>query len=494
MAQTQASRPFHERTLADMSAALAGGSVSSVEATEHALGRIARLDRRDGLNAFLLVTQQEAHAAAVAADERRSRGESLGPLDGVPIALKDLFDTAGIRTTAGSPVFADRVPDQDATVVRRLQAAGVVMLGKTNMLEFAYGYPHPEIGETANPWNLSRTAGGSSGGSAAAIAAGLAWGALGSDTGGSIRSPAAYCGITGLKPSFGLVSLAGVVPLSWSLDHAGPMARTAADCALLLAAIGGHDAQDPGSASQAETGPVMAEVAELAREVLAPPPTPSTLAGQRIGVVSRLLDLAERATPGMRQLVEGALATFRELGADIVTVDLPASALPRAVAAVERIYAVEAATYHRAWLPQWAERYGPVIRAGLEAALTVPAVDYVAAQRDRIEIMAIFTDLYREVDLLAWPAQPLVAPPLGTTADQITTTGTAAPTIEVEIGTTGFANLTGEPSISLPCGLVDGLPVGLLLQAPRFADARLLRAAIAYQHVTGTPPLAPTAD
>ncbi len=491
MAPVDSSLPLHERSLVELAAALTSGSVSSVEATEHALGRIARLDRRDGLNAYLLVTDNEARAAAMAADARRARGEARGPLDGVPLALKDLFDTAGIRTTAGSLLFADRVPDRDATVVQKLLGAGMVMLGKTNMLEFAYGYPHPEIGETANPWNLSRTAGGSSGGSAAAVAAGLAWGALGSDTGGSIRSPAAYCGITGLKPSYGLVSLAGVVPLSWSLDHAGPMARTAADCALLLTAIGGHDPVDPTSASPAEVGSVMADIARLADDAVSLNPSPPSLAGQRIGVVSRLLDLAERATPGMLRQIEGAMATFRDLGAEVVTVDLPASALPRAVAAVGRIYAVEAAAYHRAWLPDRAERYGPVIRAGLEAALTVPAVDYVASQRDRLEIATIFTDFYREVDLLAWPAQPLVAPPLGTSADQIVTPEASAPTIEVEIGTTGFANLTGEPSISLPCGLIDGLPVGLLLQAPRFADARLVGAAMAYQNATGIPPLAP---
>jgi len=472
-------------TLAELAAALAARRVSAVEAAEHALGRIDALDGPGGLNAFLTVTAEAALAAAAASDARRARGEARGPLDGVPIAVKDLFDTAGVRTTAGSRILADRVPTEDATVVRRLAAAGAVLLGKTNMLEFAYGYPHPDVGETANPWDRNRTAGGSSGGSAAAVAAGLAWGAFGSDTGGSIRSPAAYCGISGLKPTFGLVSLAGVIPLSWSLDHAGPMAGTAEDCALLLAAVAGHDPADPASAPLALAEPVVRAVAALAAGDPAPAGE-SPLRGLRLGAVPRFFGLA--VTPGLRRAAEAALPVFAALGAEVIEVDLDPAAAGLVVPAVERIYAVEAAAYHRRFLPARAADYGPEMRAGLEAALAVAAVDYVDAQRDRLRVRAAFDALYAQVDLLAWPAQPLVAPPLGTTAATVDGPAGAAPTIEVEIGATGPANLTGEPSLAVPCGVAGGLPVGLNLQGPRFADALVLRAAMAYQAAVGPPP------
>ncbi len=477
-------------TLSGLAAALTAGEVSSIEATEHALARISVLDGPGGLNAYLTVTAEHARAAAREADARRSRGEARGALDGVPVAVKDLFDTAGIRTTAGSRILADHVPDRDATVVRRLREAGAVVLGKKNMLEFAYGYPHPDVGETANPWDRSRTAGGSSGGSAAAVAAGMGWGAFGSDTGGSIRSPAAYCGITGLKPTYGLVSLAGVVPLSWSLDHVGPMARTAEDCALLLAAVAGHDPADPASASAPLADASAHSVAKVARDAAATANAGTALAGVRVGVVPRLFDLA--VTPGLREVTEQALPILAALGADVVEVDVDPAASGLVVRAVERIYTVEAAAYHRRWLRERPGDYGPVMRAGLEAALAVPAVDYVDAQRDRLRVKAAFEALYARVDLLAWPAQPLVAPPLGTTTAVVQGPGGGAPTIEVEIAATGPANLTGEPSISVPCGSVGGLPVGLNLQGPRFADALVLRAAMAYQSATGVPPV-PTA-
>ena len=474
-------------TLAGLAAALGSGAVSSVEATEHALGRIAALDGRGGLNAFVTVAADRARTAAREADARRATGAARGPLDVVPIALKDLFDTAGVRTTAGSRLWADRVPETDAPVVTRLREAGAVIVGKTNMLEFAYGYPHPDYGETVNPWDRARTAGGSSGGSAAAVAAGMAWGALGSDTGGSIRSPAAYCGITGLKPTAGLVGMTGVAPLSWSLDHAGPMARTAEDCALLLAAIVGRDPADPASAPAAEAERVRAALRKLAgdgpRSAAGLP-----LWGVRLGVVRRLFDLA--VTPGLRETIERALPVFAGLGAEVTEVDFPSGVFALIVPALVRIYAVEAAAYHRTWLRERPEAYGPVMREGLERALAVPAVDYVDAQRDRLRVRAAFAALYERVDLLAWPAQPLIAPPLGTTADAIEAGDGSTPTIEVEIGATGPANLTGEPSLSIPCGVVDGLPVGLLLQGPRFADAEVLAAAMAYQDVVGAPPVA----
>ncbi len=477
---------LHDLTLAGLAGELAQRRVSSREATNHALRRIAALDGREQLNAYLTVLPERARTEADAADARRAAGRSLGPLDGVPIALKDLFDTAGVPTTAASRVFAGRVPAEDATVVRKLAEAGAVLLGKTNLMEFAYGHPHPAYGETRNPWDSTRTAGGSSGGSAAAIAAGLAWGTFGSDTGGSIRSPAAYCGVTGLKPTFGLVSCAGVIPLSPSLDHAGPITRTAEDAALLLAAVAGHDQADTNSAPVARADAVVKELGELLTDpgwaTRAKP-----LRGLRIGVVPRLFDLA--VTPGMRETVGRAVPTLAELGTEIIEVDLSPEVVDLLVPTIGDIYPAEAAAYHHHSLEERPEDYGPTLRGELEAASRLPAYRYVLARQAQTKIAAAFAALYERVDLLAWPAQPIVAPPLGS-YDATQDPAAAGSTIEVEIAATGPANLTGEPAISVPCGHVDGLPVGLHLQGPRFADATVLRAAIAYQSATGVPPLA----
>lgn len=471
-------------TLSDLSAALARRALSSQEATGFALDRIAAFDGRDRLNAFITVTAEVARTAAAASDVRRSRGDTLGPLDGIPLALKDLFDTADAPTTAGSRVFRDRHPARDATVVRRLRDAGAVLLGKTNMLEFAFGYPHPDYGETVNPWNRLRTTGGSSGGSAAAVAAGFCWGAFGSDTGGSIRSPAAYCGVTGLKPTYGLVSCAGVVPLSWSLDHVGPIARTATDCAALLAAVGGHDPDDPAAAAAGRAGAMIAGVADLIARVSATGHEAHSLGSKRIGLVRRFFDMA--LSPGIARAAEDALAVLASQGAEIVEVAIDEEVVRLIAPTISRIYAVEAAAFHRTHLRDQAADFGPVMRARLEEAMRALAVDFVDAQRDRDRIRAAFRDLYGRVDLLAWPAQPLVAPPLGTTADAIEAHGGAVPTIEVEIAATGPANLTGDPSIAVPCGFVDHLPVALNIQGSPFSDAAVLRAAMAYQAATGT--------
>lgn len=472
---------LHELTLAALSAALATGEISSEEATNHALRLIERLDGRERLNAFLHVAASTALAEARAADARRASGTRKGPLDGIPIALKDLVDTEDMPTTAGSRVFAGRTPNREATIVRQLRDAGAVILGKTNMMEFAYGHPHPDVGETANPWDTTRTAGGSSGGSAAAIAAGLAWGAIGSDTGGSIRSPAAYCGVTGLKPTYGLVSCSGVIPLSWSLDHVGPLARTAEDCALILSVIAGHDAADPSSAPRHLVDRVVADVAGLSGGA-------PSCEGLRVGIVPQMFDLA--VTPGLRETANEALSALQRCGMDLVELHLDREIIDSFLPAISRIYPAEAAAYHRSVTrDRWAD-LGPVLRAGLEDALQLSAADYVDAQRMRIEIGYAFHKLYQRVDLLVWPAQPLVAPKLGTTDSVVQ--GAAddhATTIEVEIAATAPANLLGEPGISIPCGFAEGLPIGLHLQGPTFSDALVLRAAMAFQAETGLPSL-----
>ena len=315
------------------------GKVSPVELTTACLARIERLN--PVLNAFITVTGQQALADARAAEAEMTRGKRRSRLHGIPIALKDLFDTAGVRTTAGSAVFADRVPSSDAEVVRRLKAAGAVVLGKLNMHEFAYGDTSAQshFGPVRNPWNRERVSGGSSGGSAAAVAAGLCYGALGSDTGGSIRQPAAYCGIVGLKPTYGLVSTRGVVPLSWSLDHVGPMCRTVADTAILLQAIAGYDPLDTNSL--AATPP---DYAKALRGRL------STL---RLGVPRSVF--YEDVDPEIEQAVKAALQVLRGLTASTRDVELPPyKTLP--------VVGAEAFAYHAPYFTKTPELYQPMTR------------------------------------------------------------------------------------------------------------------------------------
>ena len=428
------------------------GEVSSVEVTRNQLDRIAAND--GSLNAYITVLEDSALEQAAAADAARRHGDER-PLLGVPIALKDLFATAGIRTTAGANVLTDWVPDDDATVVTRLHAAGAVTLGKTNMMEFAYGYPHPDFGESCNPHDHSRTAGGSSGGSAAAVAAGMAYAGMGSDTGGSIRSPAAYCGLAGLKPTYGLVSRAGVVPLAWSLDHAGPLTRTVRDSAIVLDVISGHDPADPASAQVAAT--------DSARRL------DESVAGMRVALVE---DLFERfVQPEVRSVAESAANRLADLGIEVESIRVPSVDLVGP--AIMPILQAEATSYHWPTMQQGMDDYGPVIRANLQLGTTVLAKDYLDAQRVRRQLHDEVERLLATYDALVFPTQPFVAPLLDAYSivevpeDDV---------MDQEIGHTGWANLTGHPALSVPCGLTaDGLPVGLQFTGRLFADATVLR-------------------
>ncbi len=284
--------------LVEVSAKIKTRELSPVEATRAALARIAALDQT--LNAFVTVLSERALAEAKEAETEIAAGRHRGPLHGVPVSVKDLFSTAGIRTTASSRVLKDYVPDEDATIVRRLREAGAIIVGKTNMLEFAYAAVHPDFGPTPNPWDLRRSSSGSSSGSGVAVAAGMGYGSIGSDSGGSIRLPAAYCGIVGLKPTYGRVSRHGAVPVSWSCDHVGPMTRTVADCAAMLGVIAGEDERDTTSARV----PVPDYLAALGEDV----------AGKRIGIADAYL--RQSVDPEVVGLVENAIATLRASGGD----------------------------------------------------------------------------------------------------------------------------------------------------------------------------------
>lgn len=443
-------------------ALLESGDISSEEVTAAQLARIAALD--DRLNAYITVLHDDALASARQADTLRRAGERL-PLLGIPIALKDLLATKGILTTGGSPMLADNVPDFDATVTRRLAEAGAVLLGKTNMLEFAYGYPNPEFGETRNPWNLAHTAGGSSGGSVAAVAAGLAYGTIGSDTGGSIRSPAAYCGVVGLKPTYGRVSRHGVLPLSWSLDHVGPLTRSAWDAALMFDAISGYDPLDPASAP-GDAPPTLDQLDE-------------PLAGLRIGLVEYFFD--RNVQDSVRAVALEGVALLECIGAVIEPVTIEHVELVSPV--IWPIVQAEASSYHAVNLREQPEKFGPATRENLRLGSTLLATDYLAAQRIRRLIIDATNAALANVDVLLFPTQPIVAPVLGTyKMANLQSEGI----LEKEIGHTGFGNITGHPALSVPCGLSDvGLPVALQFTGKPYADGLLLRIAHQFEQAFG---------
>ncbi len=441
---------------------------SAEEVARATLERIARLDTRIG--SFITVTADEAIAAARAVD----RGSRDGALTGVPIALKDLFDTAGVRTTAGSRFFADRVPSEDAHVVRRLRAAGAISVGKTNLHELAYGVTtqNPHFGPTRDPWDPSRVPGGSSGGSGAALAAGLCAGALGSDTGGSIRIPASLCGIVGLKPTYGRVSLRGAVPLSWTLDHAGPMARSVRDVALLYAAIAGYDALDPASIDAPMADPF--------------PRIEAGVRGLRVGVPRT--HFFERCDAAVAELVRAAIRVLEREGARVEECAFPDSELLLVTQRV--VLSADAAAYHADRMRERPEDFGPDVLARLSGGAATSGPELALARRRREEIRREVAALFARVDLLAVPTTAIAAP-LAETADanERKAAGAGTPPAVAEAARltalTSPFNLTGLPAISVPCGFdAAGLPVGLQLAGRAWDEATVLRAARAYERAT----------
>ncbi len=432
--------------------------LSPVELTRAFLNRIAQLDGR--LQSYITVLSDRAMSEARTAEAEILRGEYRGALHGIPIALKDLYDTQGIRTTASSRVMATRVPSEDATTTARLAAAGCILLGKLAMHEFALGGPDPTCGFplARNPWNLDHIPGGSSSGSGAAVAMGLCMGSLGSCTGGSIRGPAAYCSIVGLKPTYGRVSRYGVVPLSWTLDHCGPMTWTVEDTALMLQAIAGHDPKDPTSSR----APVPDYAAALIEDVK----------GLTIGV-PRHFFFADDPMIDRDNLsvVDTALKTLQELGARVVEVTIPS--LKYAGAAQPVIMLSEAFAYHAPKLRSKPEEFGDMVRARFRMGALFTAGEYVQAQRVRNVIKREFANALQQVDLIASPTMSN-PPPAFATVDVMTTA--RVPSF------TGPYNLTGMPAISVPCGFTaKGLPVGLQLAGKPFDEATVLRAAYTFQ-------------
>lgn len=420
------------------------GELSPREAVQTYLGRIERLDGR--LNAYITVRAEQALAEADALEAEEERG----PLWGVPVAVKDVIDVAGTRTTAASKILSENVATRDATAVEGLRRAGAVVLGKLNTHEFAFGAmtTSPHFGPASNPWSLDRICGGSSGGSGAAAAAGLAAGTLGTDTAGSIRIPACLCGVTGLRPSSGLVSNSGVVPVSWTFDTVGPIARSAEDCALLLDAIAGTSVVVAGG-----------------------------LDGLRVGIVEALFD---RAEPRVSEAVRAAVATLTALGATSEPVEVPMLAEAGTIKQLQML--PEAADVHLEWMRTRLADYGADVRARLLAGLFLPATAYVTGLRSRQEFCAGVNRLFERFDVLAAPSMPLVAPRLG--EDEVELRGERLPYRLALIPFNSPWSLAGLPVLSAPCGFVDGLPVGLALVGARFADETVLRVGRAFQGAT----------
>lgn len=405
--------------------------------------------------------------AADAADALIKRGDASSPLAGVPLAIKDIYATADLPTTASSRLLRHHRTDRDAHAVALLRSAGAIVVGKAHTHEFAYGPTtvNEYAGPSRNPWDPDRVPGGSSGGSAIAVATGMCLAATGSDTGGSIRTPSALCGITGLKPTYGLVSRAGILPLSWSLDHAGPMARSADDIAILLHAMAGHDRSDPGSAAV----PIPDYPATISR-------VPARL---RLGVPrEHYLDVA---SDEVMEAFSAALDEARALGWSIEHVSLPN--LRYALGAELAIISSEASTYHRRRMVRSAELYSGNVRRELDAGMMVLATDYLAGQRARRLIGREFREALATVDLIVTPTVPITAPRIDESTVEIR--GRTFSVLDAIWRNLYPTNLTGLPSISVPCGLsARRLPIGLQLIGPAFQESLVLQAAHAYQSVT----------
>jgi aspartyl-tRNA(Asn)/glutamyl-tRNA(Gln) amidotransferase subunit A len=446
-----------ELTIAEASDLLRRKQISPVDLTSACLDRIEQLNPK--INAFITVLHDSALAEARRAETEITTGQWRGPLHGIPIGLKDLIDTAGVKTTCGSALFADRIPTEDADIVRRLKAAGAVLIGKQNMQEFAYGGTSTSsyFGPVRNPLDLERIAGGSSGGSAAAVASGMCFGAIGTDTGGSVREPAAFCGIVGLKPTYGRVSTRGVFPLSISLDHVGPLCRNVTDTALLLQVIAGYDKLDPTSVDW----PVDSYTDALKSHTKS-----------RIGVVRR--PFFDDLDNDVASALDEALKQINKLGAKVSEVELPPT--PAAVQGPE-VYALHAKSFASS-----PELYGRWIQERLKQAATVDIVAYVEARQHLDRVRRSIADVFADVDFLVTPTTPV--PPI--TIDEALHMS-PDPAGELWLRNTRPFNAYGLPAISIPCGFTRaGLPIGLQIAGPCFGEARLLSFAYAYEQATAT--------
>ncbi|MFF1789608.1 amidase [Kitasatospora sp. NPDC058243] len=458
----------YELSLAAAAEEIRARRLSPVELVDSVLDRIEQVEPH--LGAYVAVTAERARRAAREAEQEAARGLHRGPLHGVPMGLKDLIDVAGLATTASSRVRADHRAQTDSTVAARLAAAGAILVGKTHTHEFAYGLTTPQTG---NAWDRERVAGGSSGGSTVAVAAGAATFALGTDTGGSIRVPAALNGVVGLKPTYGLVPRHGVTSLSWSLDHVGPIARTVEDTALVLDALAGHDPRDPASLA--------------APAVDHRPGAGTDLAGLRVGVPRSYY--FDHVDAEVEAAVRRAIGHLEALGARLVDVDIPMTRYLQAT--LWGLVAPEAAAYHEHSLRAVPELYQADVRVLLEAGELMTAGDYLRAQRSRTLMRREWARMLEEVDVIAAPTVPVTA----VRADQETVTwpdGTVEGVPDAYVRLSAPANITGVPALSVPVGRdAAGLPIGMQLLGRPLGERTLLRVGHAYERTQPARALAP---
>jgi aspartyl-tRNA(Asn)/glutamyl-tRNA(Gln) amidotransferase subunit A len=446
-------------TIVDLAPRLRRKEVSPVEVTRTCLKRIEKFNPT--LNAFITVTGESALAEARAAEIEIGRGDWRGPLHGVPVALKDLIDSAEARTTAASALYQNRIPTEDAEVVRRLRRAGAVILGKNNLHEFAYGGSSlvSFFGDVHNPWNTQHIAGGSSGGSAAAVAAGLCCAAIGTDTAGSIREPAALCGCVGIKPTYGRVSARGVIPLSWSLDHVGPLAATSRDAATMLQAIAGYDALDVGSADV----PVSDYVSGLG----------DATKSLRVGIPrAHFYDDLDNE---VRTAMEQALGVIKSLVADVRDVQID-------VTTDRTVQAAESFAYHSFNIARTPELYQPETLRRIRSGENISAAEYIQRRRELDQERRRAHDFFTEVDLLVTPTMPIPAPAI---ADLKRDPAALRPAELALLRNTRPFNVWGLPAISVPCGFTKlGLPIGLQIAGAHWREDLVLRLAHAYEQAT----------
>lgn len=442
------------------------GEVSPTELFDSSLREIEK--HNSTLRAFISITEESGKKAAAAAELMLSAGYDLGPLHGIPLGIKDNIAIKGERTTAGGKILENWHPDKDATIISRLKQAGAVFVGKTNMHEYAWGgtSANPHYGHVRNPWDTSKFPAGSSGGSGAAVAASLCYGALGTDTGGSIRLPSAINGVVGLRPTYGRVSNSGIIPLAWTMDTAGPMTRTVEDCALLFNAIAGPDSTDPATASV----PVDDFLSRLSVGVK----------GLRIGIVPSYF--FSHIQQDVKHAVESALKTFEALGAHVVEVDI--KHIEGNISAQLTIESAEPSTYHQKSLRERPGDFGDDVRTLLEVGEMLLATHYLQAQRYRTLLRNEFLEAFKHVDVFICPTLPFTATDLGATTVEIES-GVQEDMLSAIMQFTGVASLTGLPSLNVPCGFDSGgLPVGMQIIGAPFTESRLFSVGHSFQCAT----------
>lgn len=460
MPEALISHPIHQ-----LAPLLEKKEISPVELFNEAIERIHRLQPK--LNSYITITEEEGRKAATEAESEIRKGQYRGPLHGIPISIKDLFATRGVRTTAGSKVLSQWIPDYDATAVARLRQSGMVLVGKTNMHEFAYGVTNdnPHYGPARNPWDPTRVPGGSSGGSAAAVASSQCSASLGSDTGGSIRTPAAVCGVVGLKPTFGRVSRYGAIPLAWSLDHVGPLTKSVEDAAIMLAAMAGADPKDPSTSSR--------PIVDYRNGMQ------GSIRGLRLGVPRQYF--FEHVDPEIQKLVSAAIHELESIGATRVDVDIPA--LENCAAMEAHITLAEATSYHEPYLKKQPDDYGPTVQTNLEAGRYLLATDYVKSQRARTLLQRNFNEAFKRAEVIVSPTLPALPPLVGEVLVQ--SGDLQEHVIDAFLRFNIPYDLIGFPAISLPCGLsASGLPVGLQIAGRAFDEVTILRVASSYEQST----------